>query len=81
MTRRFNYLSIKIIFSEDIEKTKKEMKKSKEDSEAKIKSINEKINTLQTSVENTKTDLAFIHKSKKHLTTEKEGMEKELAAI
>ena len=36
---------------------------------------------MQTSLENTKTELAYLHKSKKHLTVEKEGLEKELAAV
>lgn len=31
----------------------------------KVKTLNEKINTLQTSLENNKTDLAFLHKQKK----------------
>jgi hypothetical protein len=36
---------------------------------------------LQTALENTKTDLAYIHKSKKILTGEKETAEKELEIL
>lgn len=43
--------------------------------------INEKVITLQTSLENTKTDLAYIHKSKKQVTNDKENVEKELESV
>jgi hypothetical protein len=69
------------VYSDDIQKIKKDIIKNKEESELKIKQINEKLNGLGTSLENTKTDLAFLHKSKKHLTIEKEALEKELAAV
>lgn len=47
----------------------------------KIKALNEKINNLQTSLENTKTDLAYLHKVKKGLTNDKDVMEKEIETL
>ena len=42
-------------------------KKQKEDYDMKLKAIGEKINFLQTELENAKTDLAFVTKKKKLL--------------
>jgi len=61
-----------------LEKAKKDQNKQKNDYEGKIKALNEKVNTLQTNFENTKTDLAYLHKVKKGLTTEKEAVEKDV---
>jgi regulator of replication initiation timing len=47
----------------------------------KIKALNEKINVLQTNLENTKTDLAYLHKVKKSLINEKEVLETELEML
>jgi hypothetical protein len=49
-------------YSEDMDKEKKHAKKIKADYEEKIKGLNEKINNLQTNLENTKTDLSYLHK-------------------
>ena len=42
-----------------------------------MKELNKKLNTLTTSVENTKTDLAYQEKVKKTLENDKDIMEKE----
>nr|ACK37609.1 hypothetical protein [Kahliella matisi] len=68
-------------FREDLDKEKKNTKKMKVDYEDKIKTLNEKINTLQTSLENTKTDLSFLHKQKKTWTQEQEIMTNELDTL
>lgn len=40
--------------------------------------LTEKINTLQTTLENTKTDLSYLHKQKRATNEEKEKMESEI---
>jgi hypothetical protein len=49
----------------------------RQDYEERIKGLNEKINNLQTNLENTKTDLSHMHKFKKTWETDKLVMEKE----
>ena len=43
--------------------------------------MNEKINTLQTNLENTKTDMSFLHKQKKGWQQDREIMEKEVDTL
>lgn len=45
-----------------MDKEKKLQKKLKLEYEEKIRGLNEKINNLQTTLENTKTDLTFLQK-------------------
>ena len=66
---------------EDLDKAKKDQKKQKDEYEAKIKTLNEKINNLQTSLENTKTELAHQHKVKTGLTNDIEVMQKEIETL
>ena len=47
---------------EDLERERKASKKLKQDKEEQIRVLNEKINTLQTSLENTKTEVSHLHK-------------------
>eukprot|EP00347_Sterkiella_histriomuscorum_P014694 403359906 len=66
---------------EDLEKEKKATKKLKADKEEQIKALTEKINNLQTNLENTKTEVSHLHKQKRGLTEDKERMEKESDAL
>ena len=66
------------MFRDDIKKIKKDQAKVKEENDIKIKHVSEKINNIQTNLENSKTDLAYLHKSKKHLTADKDSLEQEL---
>lgn len=49
--------------------------------EDKIKNLNERVNTLQTNLENSKTDLAFLHKQKVSWVQDREIMEKEVETL
>ena len=51
-----------------MDKEKKLQKKLKQEYEEKIRGLNEKINNLQTTLENTKTDLTFLQKQQKGLS-------------
>ena len=51
-----------ISYREDLEKEKKATKKLKQDKEEQIKTLTEKINNLQTNLENTKTEVSHLHK-------------------
>lgn len=53
----------------------------KQDKEEQIKALNEKINNLQTNLENTKTEVSHLHKQKRGLTEDKERFEKESDAL
>lgn len=67
--------------SNEIQKIKKLSKKQTEAYESKIKIVNEKINLLQISLENSKTELAYEHKTRKILANDKEEREKDLSSI
>ncbi len=67
--------------SEELDKSKKEQKKQKDEYEFKIKGLNEKINNLQTSLENTKTELAHQHKVKTGLGNDIEVMTREVETL
>ena len=64
-----------------MDKERKVNKKSKVEYEEKVKALNEKINTLQTNLENTKTDLSFLHKQKKGWVQDRELMDKEVDTL
>ena len=53
-----------------MERARKDTKRQKDDYEYKVRALNEKINNLQTNLENTKTDLAYMKKVKESLEGE-----------
>jgi chromosome segregation ATPase len=69
------------VYRHDLEKEKKNIKKQKEEYELKLKGLGEKVNTLQTQLENTKTDLVYIHKEKKAMVTKKDELDREKSEI
>jgi hypothetical protein len=60
---------------------KKLAKRHKEEQEAKAKVISDKIHILTNSLENSKTELAYLHKARKTLAHEKEIKEKDYSSI
>lgn len=72
------WISILTDFSDDLDKEKKLQKKLKLEYEEKIRTLNNKINTLYTTLENTKTELDFLQKQSKGLSNEKEVMLKDI---
>jgi len=63
---------------EDIDKYKKELKKLKQDAEQKNTSLNDQINSLGTSLENTKTDLTFSQRTSRSQKDEIQLLTKEV---
>ena len=70
-----------MVYSEDMDKEKKHAKKVKAEYDEKIKVLNEKINNLQTNLENTKTDLSYLHKLKKTWSTDQVTMQSEMESL
>lgn len=67
-----------IPFSEDLDKANKDKKKLADNYENKIRDLNEKVNNLQTNLENTKTELSHMHKQTKQFNGDKGGFDKEI---
>lgn len=70
-----------LVLIDDVEKLRKENKKLKADSDAKVSQQTEKINALQTQLENTKTDLAYQSKRTREYQEEQEKAQGEASRL